>query len=164
MEIQISSLNVRGMGDKQKTRSEILNWMRAKKFPIYLLQEAHCSNDTISIWSSEWGYQSLFSCCSSAKGGVAILFNINFSFQIVRIYSDTNGRLIVCDIKTEGKCITLATLYAPNDDEPSFFQDFFYHLRDFQCDDLIIRGDFNLILDLDRDKKSGRHKTHTKIS
>ena len=152
MEIQISSLNVRGIGDKQK-RSELFNWLRSKKFSLYLLQEVHCSNDTVSIWSSEWGYKSLFSCCSSAKGGVAILFNNNFSFQILRLYLDTNGRFIICDIETEGKCITLATLYAPNEDEPSFFQDFFDHLSDFRCDDLIIGGDFNLILDLDKDKK-----------
>ena len=161
MEIQISSLNVRGIGDKQK-RSELFSWLRSKKFSLYLLQEVHCSNDIISIWSSEWGYKSRFSRCSSAKGGVAILFNNNFSFQILRLYSDTNGRFIICDIETEGKCITLATLYAPNEDEPSFFQDFFDHLSDFQCDDLIIGGDFNLILDLDKDKKGGRYKTHTR--
>ena len=161
MEIQISSLNVRGIGDKQK-RSELFNWLRSKKFSLYLLQEVHCSNDTVSIWSSEWGYKSLFSCCSSAKGGVAILFNNNFSFQILRLYLDTNGRFIICHIETEGKCITLATLYAPNEDEPSFFQDFFDHLSDFRCDDLIIGGDFNLILDLDKDKKGGRYKTHTR--
>ena len=161
MEIQISSLNVRGIGDKQK-RSELFNWLRSKKFPLYLLQEVHCSNDTVSIWSSEWGYKSLFSCCSSAKGGVAILFNNNFSFQILRLYLDTNGRFIICDIETEGKCITLATLNAPNEDEPSFFQDFFDHLSDFRCDELIIGGDFNLILDLDKDKKGGRYKTHTR--
>ena len=164
MEIQISSLNVRGMGDKQK-RSEIFNWLRSKKFSLYLLQEVHCSNDKISIWSSEWGYKSFFSCCSSAKGGVAILFNNNFSFQILRLYSDTNGRFIICDIETEGKCITLATLYAPNEDETSFFQHFFDHLSDFQCDDLIIGGDFNLILDLDKDKKitMGKWTDHQEI-
>ena len=34
MEIQISSLNVRGIGDKQK-RSELFNWQRSKKiFPL----------------------------------------------------------------------------------------------------------------------------------
>ena len=41
----------------------------------------------------------------------------------------------------------------PNDDEPSFFLNFFDHLRDFQCDEIIIGGDFNLVLDLDIDKK-----------
>ena len=71
-------------------------------------------------------------------------------------YIRTQG-FIICDIETEGKCITLATLYALNEDEPSFFQDFFVRLSDFQCDDLIIGGDFNLILDLDKDKKGGRY-------
>ena len=81
-----------------------------------------------------------------------------FDYVRTQIY----GRFIICDIETEGRCITLATLYAPNEDEPSFFQDFFDHLSDFQCDDLIIGGDFNLILDLDKDKKGGRYKTHTR--
>ena len=64
-------------------------------------------------------------------------------------------------IKTEEKYITLATIYAPNDDEPAFFQNFFEHLLDFRCDDLIIGGDFNLVLDLNKDKKGGRSKTHS---
>ena len=148
------------IGDKQKRR-EMFNWLRAKKFSIYLLQEVHCSENTAAIWSAEWGYKTLFSCCSSAKGGVAILFNNNFAFQIQRTYLDTTGRFIICDIKTEEKYITLATIYAPNDDEPAFFQNFFEHLLDFRCDDLIIGGDFNLVLDLNKDKKGGRSKTHS---
>ena len=43
-----------------------------------------------------------------------------------------------------------------------FFQDFFDYLRDLQCDDLIINDDFNLVLDLDKDKNGGRHKTRTR--
>ena len=56
--------------------------------------------------------------------------------------------------------MTLATLYAPNDDEPSFFLNFFDHLRDFQFDEIIIGGDFNLVLDLDMDKKGCLAKTY----
>ena len=130
-DLQIGCLNVRGIGDKQKRR-EMFNWLRAKKFSIYLLQEVHCSENTAAIWSAEWGYKTLFSCCSSAKGGVAILFNNNFAFQIQWTYLDTTGRFIICDIKTEEKYITFATIYAPNDDEPAFFQNFFEHLLDFR--------------------------------
>ena len=75
--------------------------------------------------------------------------------ESLRLYSDKNGRFIIYDIETEGKCVTLATLYAPNEDEPSFFQHFFDHLSDFKWDDLKIGGDFNLILHLDKDKKGG---------
>ena len=52
-------------------------------------------------------------------------------------------------------------MYAPNDDEPTLYQTCFDHVLDFQCEDLIIGGDFNLVLDLDKDKKGGRANTHT---
>ena len=57
--------------------------------------------------------------------------------------------------------MTIATLYSPNDDDPNFYLNFFDHLNDFQCDEVIIGGDFNLVLDLDMDKKGGLAKTHT---
>ena len=57
--------------------------------------------------------------------------------------------------------MTIATLYAPNDDDPNFFLNFFYHLNDFQFDEVIIGG-FNLVLALDMDKKGGLAKTHMK--
>ena len=69
---------------------------------------------------AEWGYQALFSCCSNKKAGVAILFNNNFAFQIAKSYVDPEGRFIICDIITNGKQITLANIYAPNDDNPTF--------------------------------------------
>ena len=46
----------------------------------------------------------------------------------------------------------MAVLYAPNDDNPSFFLNFFDHLNDFKCNEVIIGEDLNLDLDLDLDK------------
>jgi len=77
------------------------------------------------------------------------------------VYTETSGRFIICDVKVEERCITLATLYAPNDDEPTFYRIFFDHVLDFRFEELIIGGDFNLVLDLGKDKKGGRAKTHT---
>ena len=37
---------------------------------------------------------------------------------------------------------------------------FFDHLADFKCDDIIIGGDYNLVLDLEKDKMGGLTKTH----
>jgi len=37
---------------------------------------------------------------------------------------------------------------------------FFDHLQDFQGDDIITGGDFNLVLDVEKDKKGGLAKTH----
>ena len=136
--------------------------LRAKKFSIYLLQETHSTENTTPVWSAEWGLTSLFTSYSSSSGGVAILFNNNFTFQLQRSFLDNTGRFVICDIKTNEKLITLATIYAPNEDDPSFFERFHNHLRDFQCDDIIIGGDFNQVLDIEMDKKGGLAKTHTK--
>ena len=57
---------------------------------------------------------------------------------------------------------TLATIYAPKNDDPVFFERFFSHLQDFHCDGVSLGGDFNLVLNLDKDKKGGLAKTHTK--
>ena len=76
------------------------------------------------------------------------------------MFLDPNGHSIICDIEANGKPITLANIYAPNDDDPNFFESFFEHLSDFQCEEIIIGGDFNLVLDLEKDKKGGLARTH----
>ena len=129
-------------------RRETFNWLQTKKFSIYLLQETHSTENTTPVWFAEWGLTTLFTSYSSSNGGVAILFNNNFTFQLQRSFLDNTGRFIICDIETNEKLITLATIYAPNEDVPSFFERFHKHLRDFQCDDIIIGGDFNLVLDI----------------
>ena len=138
----------------------MFNWLRAKKQSIYILQEVHCSQDTTDIWTCEWGYKALFSCCSSNKAGVGILFNNNFNFQIHKVFSDPNGRFLICDIVADSKRLTVANIYAPNEDDPNFFQVFFDHLSNFKCEEIIIGGDFNLVLDVEKDKRGGLARTH----
>ena len=87
MDLKIASLNVRGIHDNMK-RKEVFNWLRAKKYSIYMLQEVHCSNKITDLWSAEWGYKALFSCCSSRKARVTILFNNNFNLQILKLLTD----------------------------------------------------------------------------
>ena len=131
MDLKIVSLNVRGLGNNAK-RKEVFNWLRSKKQSIYMLQEAHCSDGTTDIWTCEWGCKALFSCCSSNKAGVCILFNNNFDFQIHKVFSDPNGRFIICDIVADSKILTVANIYAPNEDDPNFFQFFFDQLLSFK--------------------------------
>ena len=82
---------------------------------IYFVQEAHCTENNMHDWRAE---------CSSKKAGVAMLFNNNFSFQISKTYSDPGGRFIICDLITNGKILTLANIYGPNEDDPDFFNSF----------------------------------------
>ena len=161
MDLIIGSINTRGLGDRFKRR-EIFNWLKYKKMSVYFIQEAHCMQDNTHDWRAEWGYQALFSCCSSNKAGVAILFNNNFSFQLLKAYTDPKGRFIICDLTTNGKCITLANIYAPNEDDPNFFTSVFNRLLDFKCEEIIVGGDVNLVRDVNKDNKGGLARSHKK--
>ena len=99
-ELTVCLLNVKGIGDMLKQR-QMFRWLRNKKYSIYFLQEVHGTTKTNKHWANEWGYKAIFSNCSSSRGGVCILFNNTFSFQILRQYSDREGRFIIADIKTK---------------------------------------------------------------
>ena len=157
--LKIASINVRGLGNNNKRR-ETFNWLRTKNRSIYFLQEVHCTESKADIWRCEWGYKALFSCSSSNAAGVGILFNNNFNLTILKTFSDPSGRFIICDIKAEEKILTLANIYGPNDDEPKFFKNLFDHLKDFKCEEIILGGDFNLVLNIEKDKKGGLPRTH----
>ena len=55
--------------------------------------------------------------------------------------------------------MTLANINAPKEDDSNFFQSFFDQLLSFQCEDIITGGDFNLVLDIGKDKKGSLPKT-----
>ena len=118
-----------------------------------MLQEVHCTENNVHLWTAEWGYKALFSCCSSKKAGTCTPFNNNFDLQINKTRSDPNGRFIICDINTNGTSFTLCNLYAPNEDRPEFFRDISNYLQDFQRDEIIIGGDFSLVMDIKKDKR-----------
>ena len=56
----------------------------------------------------------------------------------------------------------MANIYAPNEDDPDFFHSFFDHLSSFRGLEIIIGGDFNLVLDVEKDKRGGLARTHQK--
>ena len=144
-------------------RCEIFRWLKTKKYAIFFLQEVHCSKDKEICWTSERGHSAIFSSLSSAIAGVNMLFNNNFSFQILKTISDPKGlRFMIVDIKTESKTLTLANMYAPNNDDPFFFENVFKHFLTFKCEEIILGGDFNLVLDVQKDKKGGNPVTHKK--
>ena len=72
-------------------------------------------------------------------------------------YFDPSGRYIICDLKANRK--PWNSLNAPNEDDPKFFKTLADHMEDFQKDEIIMGGDFNLVLDVQKDKKGGLPKT-----
>lgn len=78
-----------------------------------------------------------------------ILFRFsNFSFQILKSFSDPEGRFVMVDIQLESNILTLVNIYAPNEDKPTFFQNVLNQLLCFGCSEIMFGGDFNLVLDV----------------
>ena len=77
---------------------------------------------------------------ASNKAGVAILFNNNFSFKILKQFCDKEGRCIIIDLEVGELTLTILS---------------------FRCDEIIFGGDFNLVLDILKDKKGGSLYTHS---
>jgi len=159
LKITISSLNVRGLVNNEKRR-EVFHWLKKKNFSIYLLQEAHCTEKSSEIWAAEWGYTALFSSLASNKVGAAILFKNNFPFKLLRQLCDKEGRYIIVDLEVGELTLTLCHIYAPNTDDPAFFKNVSEQMLSFRCDEIIIVGDFNLVLDVSIDKAGGKPTTH----
>ena len=52
---------------------------------------------------------------------VGTLFNKIFQLEIIRQYSDQEGRCIIIDMKIDNKVLTLVNIYAPNKQgQPNF--------------------------------------------
>ena len=92
--------------------------------------------------------------------GVSILFNNNFVFQLLKTFSDPHGRCVIIDIKRENKTLTLVNICAPNNDDPSFFESVAKMLLTFECEECVWGGDFNLVLDVQKEKQGRRSVTH----
>ena len=108
-ELVICSLNMRGLLNIMK-KCETFRWLKMKKYAVHFLQEVHCTKDKEHIWSAELGYSAIFSSFSSASAGVCVLFNNNFNFQILKSFSNPEGRFVMVDIKLESKILTLVKI------------------------------------------------------
>lgn len=53
---------------------------------------------------------------------------------------------------------------APNDQNPAFFQNVLTLLLSFDCENIVFGGDFNLVIDIQKDKKGGTPLTHINAS
>ena len=133
-------------------RREIFRWLKLKNFAIYFLQEVHCTQEKENWWTSEWSFTAIFRSFSSASAGTCFLFNNNFELQILKQFSDPEGRFVIADVKTEGQILTLANIYAPNDDNPTFFKNVLNQLISFDCGEIVLGGDYNLILEVEKAK------------
>ena len=119
--ISICSLNCQGLGDPKKRR-DVLDHLRSKNYSILCLQDTHFTKQNENIIRAEWGYKVLFNSYTSQSRGVAIFIKNNFDFTLHNSYSDQSGNILILDIEIDQHRLTLANIYGPNNDDPTFYQ------------------------------------------
>ena len=150
-----------GLGDKYK-RLKLFAWLKMKDCKIILLQETHTTMDTEPLWRSEWPGTMYFVHGTSNSKGVCVLVQKGQPMNVHQVCTDPNGRYIIIDIEIDGFRTTLCNIYGPNDDNPEFYVNVIHQIESLPNDNRIIGGDFNLVLNLNIDKKGGKSSTHMK--
>ena len=155
MALVISSLNVNGIKERPK-RSKVFSSLRAENCDIYLLQETHVQSvQEGKLWESEWGGQAIFSPGSNHSAGVGILINTWSPVKIVTHKADKSGRLISAKIQHHNSEFQILNVYAPNivSERKAFFYAFWQYT--FRNMSLIVGGDFNCVLSVQKDTFGG---------
>ena len=153
--INCLTFNVNGLADNVKRR-EIFNYLIEKKSSLVLLQEVHSVKGCENFWSTQWGRKIYFSHGESNARGVAILLAKDFDCQVHNVVKDNAGRYLILYCTIHHQKVVICNIYAPNRDDPIFFEMVFTDLIRFTPDYFVIGGDLNLALDPLIDKYSGK--------
>ena len=148
--IEIISVNCQGLHDKNK-RFDVLSYLKNMNYDIYCLQDTHFTEKLENEIQNFWGSNCLFSSYNSNSRGVAILFNKNLDYKILKHKIDSNGNILTVQLQIDSYIITLINIYGPNNDMPQFYNEVEQLMEDFDSEEYIVCGDFNLILDPDLD-------------
>ena len=157
----ISSMNCQGLGDMRKRR-DVFQYLKQKKYSIYCLQDTHFDKKIEQYVRSEWGYECFFASYSSNSRGVAVMFNNNFEFKVKDVKRDDNGNFIVISFSVMEEEFVLVNVYGPNRDSPKFYDDLFDIVKSYNNIYVIAVGDWNLVLEPDKDYDNYLHINNPK--
>lgn len=158
---KIVTYNVNGIGESKKRRL-IFNHLHHINADIIMLQETHSSIKTEKMWKAEWGGHMFCNHGTLAARGVAILIKRRFAMKVLRTVKDQCGRVLAVYISINGKEYTVASIYAPNEDNVDFFIEAFRLVESLNNDLKILAGDFNTVLNLDLDLSGGKGCSNSK--
>lgn len=161
--LKFSCFNCRGIADPIKRR-DIFNWINQKNLDICILTETHSTPRIENAWRAEWDAPIWFSSYKSNSRGVAILFKNSIPYTLHNVLLDNQGRYVIMDVSIQDKRISLVGLYGPNEDDPNFFNDIKQKLSDDENQSMILAGDWNVVLDYEKDCKNYVQRNNTKAN
>ena len=154
-------MNCQGLADAKKRR-DVFHYLRNKGFCIYLLEDTHFHAKLENYIRAEWGYDCYFASYNSSSRGVAVLFNNNFEFDVKKVYKDNGGNYILISVKIFGKEFLICNVYGPNRDEPDFYVTLNNKIKQIAPDNIIMGGDWNLVLNSELDYYNYKHHNNIK--
>jgi exonuclease III len=162
MAFSIASINANGLRGIGK-RAALFDWFQNSSFDILFIQECHCVSETeVRNWTKDfrgkgfWSFGTLYSC------GVGILIKQRVSYKISNVFRDTEGRLLLLDLKIHDQSFRLVNIYCPCDDPQArkkFITALDVHLITSRF--IILAGDFNFTVDNRFDKVGGNPNSGT---
>ena len=143
-----------------KKRKALYQHLRDNKIDIAFLQETHCTEEKGYCWQNECGHRCYWSYGTTQSKGVGIILR-NKKISVNKYFADQQGRFLIMDIDIENNNLLLSCVYGPNGDNPDFFKDFFQQLDSFENVNMIIGGDFNIVLNEQMDRTQAASTTRT---
>ena len=158
LDINIGTLNVRGLNSKEK-RCIVYSWIKKNSYHICMLQETYCTQANNVKFKKGWRGDIIHSCTNSTHSrGVSILLSKKINYTVINLHSDNDGRILLVNLEICNKGYTLVNIYAPTAvSEPiNFFKKLreFINLHSLNKSRLLIGGDFNCVLNTS-DRTSG---------
>ncbi len=148
--LNLLSLNINGLNDRTK-RTALVDWLKCMKVDVACLQETHApSHESIRKWFANSGFRVVSSSVSNKRCGTAIL--IKDCFKVKQVIRDDAGRFVQVSVDFDDDQLSFISLYAPNrnPDRNAFFSSL-SGLIDLTRPTFVC-GDFNSVLDNDRDR------------
>lgn len=155
MSLRYCQLIVKVWGYQQTKRR--FNYLRGMNYNIYCLQDTHFTPEKENDIRNMWDFNCFFSSFSSNSRGIAILFSNNFDVKVHKEKGDVDGNYLMLDFTTEEKRLLLCCLYGPNNDNPAFYEKLQENINGFKCENVILCGDFNLVLKPNLDYFNYKH-------
>ena len=154
--LKVASVNVRGLKNNSK-RLPLFHKLKSTRYEVICLQETHTTLQEESLYTSKWSGSSFWNNHKSNESGSEVLFGETFRPRVNGVFKGMQGQNIVIDIESdENLRLILANIYAPSGGTRQkeckyFFSKLEETLRDLNCENINLGGDFNCVLnDLDK--------------
>ena len=118
------------------------------------------------MFKSEWHRQVLFSHGTSAARGVCIYLKKDLQYRVQQTFVDVNGRYVIVELEhcdNPQKRVTICNIYVPNNDNANFFMDVIKGTVNMSSD-LIIIGDFNLVMNVQIDRVGSMYNNNKSLA